>query len=465
MISMLQGHVPEAGYSAGAIVLRIGAALLLVAANAFFVAAEFALVGARRTRIEALARAGNRRAKLADAAIHRLDHYISGTQLGITLASLGLGWVGESTIAVMIRGLFGTLPPPWDVVATHAVAGTVAFAAITFLHIVLGELAPKSLALLYPEEVSLWTAGPLILFARVFTPVIGVLNGTANLLIRSLGMQPPHELERVHRPEEIEMLVTQSYQHGLLKEEPVEMIRGIFHLSETMASEVMTPRTELVALAADLPIPAAADIVLEEGYSRYPVYEETVDHIIGMVTARDIWRAERAGQEHVREVLRDVPFVPDSKPLEALLREMQEEGEHMVVVVDEFGGTAGVVTLEDLLEEIVGDIVDLEDQEEDIVETPEGELHLRGGYAIADLNDAFQLKLPEDDYTTIAGFILGRLGRVAVVGDEVRARGALLRVLAVEGRRIERVALSFRPAPEAGEPGGGQGSDAGPARS
>jgi CBS domain containing-hemolysin-like protein len=462
MILLLQQPAePVATFSAGAIVLRIGAALLLVLANAFFVASEFALVGARRTRVEALARAGNRRARLAESAIHRLDHYLSGTQLGITLASLGLGWVGESTIAVMISSIFGGLAAPWDVVATHAVAGTLAFALITILHIVLGELAPKSLALLYPEEVSLWTAGPLILFSRVFTPVIALLNGSASLLLRSIGLQPPKELERIHRPEEIEMLVTQSYQHGLLKEEPVEMIRGIFHLSETMASEVMTPRTELVALAADLPIAEAADIVLEEGYSRYPVYEETVDHIIGMVTARDIWRAERTGQPRVRDVMRDVPFVPDTKPLEALLREMQEEGEHLVVVVDEFGGTAGLVTLEDLLEEIVGDIVDLEDQEVDIVETPEGELHLRGGYAIADLNEAFQLKLPEDDYTTIAGFVLGRLGRVAVVGDEVRVRGARLRVLSVEGRRIERVALSFRPATEAGEPVEARVGDAG----
>jgi len=460
MIALLQeSAAAEPTFTVGAIILRLGVALLLVAANAFFVASEFSLVGARRTRIEALARAGNRRAKLAESAIHRLDHYISGTQLGITIASLGLGWVGESTIAVMISSIFSGLPEPWNVVATHAFAGTIAFAFITFMHIVLGELAPKSLALLYPEEVSLWTAGPLILFARLFTPVIVVLNGTANILIRAVGLQPARELERVHRPEEIEMLVTQSYQHGLLKEEPVEMIRGIFHLSETMASEVMTPRTELVALAADLSISAAADIVLEEGYSRYPVYEETVDRIIGMVTARDIWRAERAGQQRVRDVVRDVPFVPDSKPLEGLLREMQEEGEHMVVLVDEFGGTAGIVTLEDLLEEIVGDIVDLEDQEEDIVQTPEGELHLRGGYAIADLNEAFQLKLPEDDYTTIAGFMLGRLGRIAVVGDEVRVRGASLRVLSVEGRRIERVALRFQPAADGSEPVEAQATD------
>lgn len=443
MIAALQEHAPAAAdtLSGAGIAIRLAVVLVLVAANGFFVASEFALVGARRTRIEALARAGNTRARLANKAIHRLDHYISGTQLGITLASLGLGWVGESTLSTLLINIFGATP--FDVLASHLVAGTIAFAFITFLHIVLGELAPKSLALLHPEAVSMWTAGPLILFARVFTPFIVVLNGAANVLLRMVGLHSTKELERVHRPEEIEMLVTQSYQHGLIKEEPVEMIRGIFHLSETMATEVMTPRTELVALQADMTITEAADLVLEEGYSRYPVYEENVDHIVGMVTARDIWRAERERLGTVREVVRDVPFVPDTKPIEGLLREMQEEGEHMVVVVDEFGGTAGIVTLEDLLEEIVGEIVDIEDDEEDIVQTPEGELHLRGGYAIAELNEAFALRLPEDDYTTIGGFVLGRLGRLAHVGDEVQVRGAMLRVLAVEGRRIDRVALRF----------------------
>jgi CBS domain containing-hemolysin-like protein len=444
MILSLQEHAAAVeSFSAGGIVLRLLVAFLLVAANGFFVASEFALVGSRRTRIEAMARAGNKRAKLANSAIHRLDHYISGTQLGITLASLGLGWVGESTIAVMLIGIFDGLPAPYNALATHLVAGTIAFAFITFMHIVLGELAPKSLALLYPESVSLWTAGPLIVFSRVFSPAIVLLNGAANVLLRLFGLEAPHEMERVHRPEEIEMLVTQSYQHGLIKEEPVEMIRGIFDLSETMASEVMTPRTEIVGLPAELTIAEAADTVLEEGYSRYPVYEENIDHIIGVVSARDIWRAERAGQASVRDVVRDVPFVPDTRPLEGLLREMQDEGEHLVVVIDEFGGTAGIVTMEDVIEEIVGEIVDLEDPEEGIIEGPGGELHLRGGYAIAELNEAFGLALPEDDYTTIGGFVLGRLGRVARVGDQVEVRGARLRVLAVEGRRIDRVALEF----------------------
>ena len=443
MMLALQEHAAAAvdTLSPGSIAIRLAVVVVLVAANGFFVAAEFALVGARRTRLEALARAGNTRARLARSAIHRLDHYISGTQLGITLASLGLGWVGESTIAQLLINLFGGTP--LDVLGSHLIAGTIAFAFITFLHIVLGELAPKSMALMHPESVSMWTAGPLILFSRVFTPAIVVLNGTANLLLRAVGLQSAREMERVHRPEELEMLVTQSYQHGLIREEPVEMIRGIFHLGETTATEVLTPRTELVALQADMAIPEAAELVLAEGYSRYPVYQENIDHIIGMVTARDVWRAERERLATVRDVVREVPFVPDTKPIEGLLREMQEEGEHLVVVVDEFGGTAGIVTLEDLLEEIVGEFVDLEDDEEDIVQTAEGELHLRGGYAIAELNEAFNLRLPEDDYNTIGGFVLGRLGRLARPGDEVQVRGAVLRVLTVEGRRIDRVALRF----------------------
>src|SRR5688572_18428451 len=218
------------------IVWRLALALVLVLANAFFVAAEFALVGARRTRIDALAEQGSRRARIAREAIRNLDHYISGTQLGITLASLGLGWVGESTIAVIIRQAFDGLPPPWNVIATHGVAGTIAFILITFLHIVLGELAPKSLALLFPETTSLWTAGPLIGFSRLLGPFIALLNGSANLLLRAVGLRAPTEVERVHRPEEIELLLTQSYEHGLLSEEPVEMIRGVFDLSETTAA-------------------------------------------------------------------------------------------------------------------------------------------------------------------------------------------------------------------------------------
>jgi CBS domain containing-hemolysin-like protein len=436
------------------ILLRLLFALLLVAANGFFVAAEFALVGARRTRIEALARSGNRRARLAEAAIHRLDHYISGTQLGITLASLGLGWVGESTVAAILIQVFEGLPSPIDLIAAHSVATVIAFALMAFLHIVLGELAPKSLALLFPESVSMWTAGPLIVFSRVMSPFIRLLNGAANVILRTVGLRSPTEMERVHRPEEIEMLLTQSYEHGLLKEEPVEMIRGVFGLSETAAAEVMTPRTDVIALELHTSVEEAATFILEEGHSRYPVFDETIDRVVGIALARDVWRAQTQGIADLSQVMRPALFVPDTKSLEELLRDMRRERAHMAVVIDEFGGTAGVVTIEDMLEEIVGEISDeLDDAAPELAHGPSGEVLVSGGMAIAELNDLLRLHLPNEDYTTVGGFVLGRLGRVARVGDEVRVRGGTLRVLEMDGRRVLRLALFLHTPPPASEQG------------
>ena len=456
MMLLLQEAAAESAHqmSGGSIAVRVGIALLLVIANGFFVAAEFSLVGARRTRIDALARAGNARARLAQSAIMRLDHYISGTQLGITLSSLALGWVGESTIAAMITGMFQGLPEPFDILATHGVAVAIASALITFLHIVLGELAPKSLALLFPEAVSMWTAGPLIVFSRLLTPFIRFLNGTANLLLRMFGLSAPHEAERVHRPEELEMLVKQTYEHGLLREEPVEMIRGVFDLSETTAAEVMTPRTAVVALDVAMPLSEAAVFILEEGHSRYPVYEETIDHVIGIVLARDVWRGQVHGTSDLRTILRQALFVPDTKSIEALLREMRREKTHIAIVIDEFGGTEGVVTIEDIIEEVVGEIADESDETQlDIAEGAHGEMIMSGSVPVAELNELYGLRLPEADYTTVGGFILGRLGRVARVADEITIRGGLLRVLDMEGRRVARVALFLHKVPPNGEIG------------
>jgi magnesium and cobalt exporter, CNNM family len=427
---------------------RSGLALFLVLANGFFVAAEFAMVAARRGQIDALARAGHWRAKLARSAMAKMDYYISGSQLGITLASLGLGWVGESTVAGMVGFLFARLPAPMDVVATHAVAGAVAFTVITFMHIVLGEQVPKYWALVVPETAALWTAGPLIVFSKIFRPFIVLLNGSANLLLRATGFDPLTGKERVHRPEEIEMLLTQSYEHGLLREEPVEMIRGIFHLSETTAAEVMTPRTEVIGLSADVTLEEAAELILSEGHSRYPVYEDTIDHIIGVVLARDVWKAQRDGLSGgLREIVREVPFVPDTKPVEHLLRDMQSEQTHISVVIDEFGGTSGIVTIEDVVEEIVGEIED--ELDEAVTEFTELTDHIefRGSMPITELNDRYGLTLPDEDYTTVGGFVLGRLGRVARVGDVVSIVGGTLKVLSMKGRRVDRLSLKLLAGP------------------
>ena len=249
------------------------------------------------------------------------------------------------------------------------------------------------------------------------------------------------------------MLVTQSYEHGLLSEEPVEMIRGVFDLSETTAAEVMTPRTDMVAVADDARVDDVADVILTEGHSRIPVYRENLDHIVGVVLARDVWRAQRAGQggEGLAAVIRPVPFVPDGKSVEELLKEMQEQRVHLAVVVDEWGGTAGLVTIDDLLEEIVGEISDEHEAlSPDIQELESGEVVLAGAAPIFELNERYHLGLPEDEYTTVGGYILGRLGRIAQKGDEVSFASGRMRVLEMAGRRVGRLVLFLtRPAPSA----------------
>ncbi|MFO7916908.1 MAG: hemolysin family protein, partial [Anaerolineae bacterium] len=365
--------------------------------------------------------------------------------------SLGLGWVGESTLAVIFIEVFGGLPEPFDVLAAHGVAATIAFALITVLHIVLGELAPKSVALLYPEEVSLWTAGPLIIFSRLFTPFIHLLNGAANLLLKALGMRAATELERIHRPEEIEMLLDQSYESGLLSKEPVDMIRGVFDLSETSAGEVMTPRTEVVALEVTATVEEATDAILDARHSRLPVYEDSLDHVVGLVLARDVWEAQRTGVPELAGLVRPASFVPQSKSVEELLRDMQRDQIHISVVVDEFGGTAGIVTIEDLVEEIVGEIRDEhEEPDEEILDTGDATL-LSGTVPVTDVNERYGLELPEGDYTTMAGYMLGRLGRLARPGDEAGFPDGRLRVLAVDGRRILRMALFLEPGSDDGD--------------
>ncbi len=433
--------------SAGQILVRLAIVLALVLANGFFVAAEFGLVTARRTRIDALARGGNWRGRLARAAIERLDLYLSACQLGITLASIALGFVGEATLASMFIQGFGGLPDPWAVVASHGVSLALAYIAITVLHIVLGEQAPKYVAILFPEGVTVSVAVPLTVFTRVFAPFIYLLNGSTNQLLRLFGLRAPQEGERVHRPEEIEMLVAQSYEHGLMTNEPVEMIRGIFDLSETAAGEIMTPRTDIFALPQDATLAEATELILDAGHSRIPVYRDSIDEIVGLILARDVWRAERQGLMELAPLIRELPFVPDSKPIEDLLREMQSKRVHMVAVVDEFGGTAGIVTLEDVVEEIVGEIQDEHEELEapPIVETESGPIFLDGAVPLAELNDRYALSLPEDDFTTVGGFVMGRLGRVPHGGEEIAFDKGRMEVIAMDGRRIERVALILEP--------------------
>jgi len=442
----------------GAIALRLGAVLLLVAANAFFVAAEFALVASRRTRIDAWARRGDRKAVVVKKALLSLDRYISGTQLGITLASLGLGWIGEPAVATTIEHLFAGFPAPFDAIATHSVASALAFTAITFLHIVLGELAPKAVALLHPESTSRWVAPPLMLFTAATNPFIWALNGTANALLRLFGARPQTERERVHSPEELRMLVEQSRSTGGLRAGDARLLEGVFEFSEKNAREVMTPRTDIIALSGDHGLAQAADEIAAAGRSRYPVIGESIDDVIGTVHAKDVLRGLREGKDFaVRDIARPAFFVPGTREVEDVLADMKRQKVHLAIVLDEFGGTAGLVTMEDLLEEIVGPIYDEYDQ----ASAPGsaagaasgGPPIFSGGTDVADVSRALKLPLDDADYTTIGGMLFGRLGRLPKVGDRVTVQGATFEILEMDGRRVGRVRVWPQTAARAPEPG------------
>ena len=424
--------------------------IILVAVNAFFVAAEFSLVAARQTRLASLAQQGDRKAILAYRAIQSLDRYISATQLGITLASLGLGWIGEQTVATTIEGIFAGLAPPFDAIARHGVASIAAFAFITILHIVFGELAPKAFALLHPETTSRWVAAPLMGFTWVANPFVWLLNGAANATLRMFGMRAPTEHERVHRPEEIVMLVRQSQRSGHLATQDVQLIEGVFEFTEKTARDVMTPRTEVEGLEADETVEEAAERVRAIGRSRYPVYRRSLDDIIGIVHAKDILASlTTRKQESVTSIMRRDPlFVPGSREVEDLLADMKRLKQHMAIVLDEYGGTAGIVTMEDLLEEIVGLIFDeYDDPGPDVGPGPDGTAVV-GNMEIDEANKRYGLGLDTEQYQTVGGYVFGTLGRLPTVGDRVSVQGGLLEVAEMDGRRVAMLRLSRAPAGE-----------------
>jgi CBS domain containing-hemolysin-like protein len=388
-----------------------------------------------------MAQAGNSKARLARRAVQSLGRYISATQLGITLTSLGLGWIGEPALAGLIGGAFRSLPGVLAPIATHAVASTIAFIIITVLHITLGELVPKAVALVYPEAVSSWLTPPLMGFAWVMSGPIAVLYGSANRLLRMLGINPPGETERLHSPEEIRMLVEQSTEGGSLLQQDARLLEGVFEFSEKTAQEVMTPRTQMAALEADLTVEAAADQVVIHGRSRYPAYTESLDDIIGVVHAKDILSAlrSRPGQT-IRVIMRAPLFVPGTREVEDVLADMKRLKTHLAIVLDEYGGTAGLVTMEDLLEEIVGPIYDEHDPQ-DRLGPDEGAPRLDGSMPISDFNTEYGGSLDDTDYTTVGGYVFGQLGRLPRVGDRITAASFSFEVVEMDGRRVKTIRL------------------------
>ena len=419
--------------------------LLLVLLNAFFVAAEFALVAVRRSRIDQMAGEGDRSAQVVQRALSQLDRYISGTQLGITLASLALGWIGEPAIASLVDRalrLVGIQPAPG---ALHTAAGiAVAFLVITFLHIVLGELAPKSIALAKPESVSRLVVRPLMLFSRIMSPFIGFLNGTANRLLKLVGVAPASEGGHVHSPEELRLLVMQARAHGTLEESDSAMLAGVFDFHNKKAFDIMRPRTEMVGIADDVGRDELVQILRRERYSRYPVYHETTDDIVGVFLAKDFWLHERPEHFELRAHLREPLFVPATRAAERVLEDLRRTRAHLAVVLDEYGGTAGIVTMEDLIEEVVGDIADEYDPLSRDALLFEGVLELAGSMSLVDVRSNHRLPIPDGDWTTLGGYTFGMLGRLPRVGDRVAFAGGELEIVAMDGRRVAALRVHRR---------------------
>ncbi len=436
------GYVPP-------VIGRLLAIIGLLALNGFFVAAEFAVVRSRRSRLEAMARGGDAKARLVLRATANLSQLLSAGQLGITLASIGIGALAEEALSHVIAGRLTGISTAMLTVSSASLGTVLALAVVTYGHVVFGELAPRSAALNNPEEVARWLVPPLLAFAWVATPFTWLLNHSAALVLRLFGQTSVPTEENVHSADELRILVEQSQETGALERQDADLIEGVFEFSEKNAREVMTPRTAIDALDLEATLDEAVDMVIETQRSRYPVYEESIDNIVGLLLAKDLLPIvrERPARFTVRELMRPVHVVPGSREVEEVLADFKRLKEHMAVVLDEYGGTAGIVTMEDLLEEIVGEILDEYDEPEPAAAPMAGEdVTIPGSMNIGELNERFGLEVPDDEYTTIGGCVFGALGRLPVPGDRVTVSNAVFTVRAMDVRRIELLAVDLHSA-------------------
>lgn len=432
---------------------------MLVGINGVFVAAEFAMVKVRKTRLAELSENGSGKARTALDVTGKLDAYLSACQLGITLASLGLGWLGEPAIAKLIEPLFAGLGVKSALYA-HTAAVVIAFLIITFLHIVLGELVPKSLAIQKAETMALATAGFIKGFYWFFYPVIWTLNGVANLILKIFRVQPANESDLSHSEEELRMLVDASQKHGYLDKMEGKLLDNVFEFSDRIASEVMIPRQDMVCIFLQDSFEEILEIVKSHGHSRYVLCDDDKDNVLGLVHLRDIIRLqEQTGQKDISQIKRDILAVPESMPISHLVQRMRSERTHMAIIVDEFGGSAGLVTLEDMLEELVGEIYDEFDPEElTIQQLGENEYMLNGRTLLEEVSEMLGVELEEETVSTIGGYVFSRLGRKPAKGDAVYYDGYCFEVVEVLGFRITKVrTIKKTPEPENGKQEKGDG--------
>jgi putative hemolysin len=443
--------------------LGIVAIFALVFMNAFFVAAEFAFVGSRRTRLAQLAAEGNPGAIAAEDAIKHLDSYIAATQLGITLASLGLGWIGEPAVAHLLEPVFRLFMTEETITRVgHPLSVVIGFSIVTMLHIVLGELAPKTIALQRPESTSVLVARPTRLFLRVFRPVIYVMNGIGNAVVRLLGFEPAAGHTQVHSAEELEMLVHSSREAGLLQESEEILLRRVFDFSDIEVQEIMQPRVEVDAIDIDTALPDLLTEIATQHYSRYPVYEETIDHVVGILHTKDLLDTIAQRPEllttqgdgfQLASVLRPPIYVPVTVGVDKVLEQMRRTKTHIVIVIDEYGGMAGLATMEDIIEELVGEVQDEFDFETSPISGGKDVAVVDGLVSMTDVIERFGDPGLESLSTTVGGYVAERLERIPVVGDQIPFADYDLRVEEMDGMRVSKVRFIRRKEAKA-EPGG-----------
>jgi len=421
---------------------RLLAALALVALNGFFVASEFAFVRVRSTAVDRMVEEGRAGAETLQEALASLDDYLAATQLGITIASLGLGWIGEPAVAALLEPVLGNVLPPGT---THLVALVVGFSVVTFLHVVFGELAPKTVAIAEAERAALFLAPPMKFFYYLFLPGLVVFNGTANAVTTALGVPPASETDETLSEEEILLVLSHAGEEGDLDATEVEMIERVFDLDDVTAREVMVPRPDVVSVDADASLADLRRAVVEHSHTRYPVIDDD-EQIVGFVDVKDVVQAGEAGDTDATaaDLARDLPVVPETTRVDALLAEFQAQQRQMAAVVDEWGALEGIVTVEDAVEVVVGQIRDDFDEvalEPSVEGRGDGEYVADGAIPIPLLNDELDSDFETAAYGTVAGLVLDQLGRPAEVGDSVTVDGYRLTVEAVDGARIETVAI------------------------
>ncbi len=422
-------------------------ALALVGLNAFFVATEFAIVKVRDTRIEELVAKGVRRAVAARRVLRDLDAYLSATQLGITLASLGLGWIGEPAFARWFEPVFAGLGPQ-RTVATHSAALACSFLLITFLHVVFGELAPKTLAIERPLAIALWSAGPIRLFRILFYPLIWTLNGSATLTLRAMGLPPASEASLAHSQEELRIILSMSSRSGLLPSSRARLLEKALGFADRTVRQILIPRADTVYLDTNRSAEENLAVVRATGHTRYPLCDGDLDRVIGILHIKDLFlRPAQAGSNYdLRALAREPLFLPESLRLDRALSAFQKQRLHMAAVLDEYGGTSGIVTLEDVVEELIGEIQDEFDEEAPKVQPlPDGRILVDASVPLDEAEREIGIPLGSDEEVdTLGGLVVARLGRIARAGDEVDIGGRRIEVTRVRGRRIVR--LTIHPA-------------------